>query len=152
VVPSIWPKSGTVTLLGPLFVDPYQCAGDYLLIEATIYDNAGNATDYYADQVPSIFKNYRFSFTNRYSDSTPPVIKSGKIITPSVSLSSAHPFIDVSITGSDDLSGIYFASMEFLDPDTGNEISVSGYSPAPLLSGTFHVGENVATRSVPLGT
>jgi hypothetical protein len=148
-------KTGTITFDGagqPLSV--YTQPGVWTLTYANIIDLAGNETVYNtAEQLDALFPSRTLTIVNpgRF-DNTPPVVSSGKILTPSVSLSSADPFFGVALNATDDLSGISYMTIYLSEPGgaayTGNT-TVS--APTQMLAGSVVAGALLAP-GLPTGT
>jgi hypothetical protein len=148
-------KTGTITFDGagqPLSV--YTQPGVWKLTYAEITDLAGNKTVYDTDdQLDALFPSRTLNIVNQGRfDITPPVVSSGKILTPTVSLSSANPFLGVALTATDDLSGIYFVVI-YLNEPGGTAYSGSDVLEAPtqMLAGTI-MGGALLTPGLPTGT
>jgi hypothetical protein len=112
------PTSGSFTILSPgMSLNEYQQAGVYKLTAATIADYVGNSTDYNEAQLAAIFPSQTFRvFNPGASDATPPKVFSGKIVTPTVSLSAARPVFAVDLTVSDTVSGVSNVSLVLTAP------------------------------------
>jgi hypothetical protein len=108
----------------PLTIEPAQSAfnlysapGVWTLFSIIIIDQAGNETAYGFQQLSTMFPSTTINVVNAGTpDITPPVILSGKISTPVVTLSGPHPAFGVSLTISDDLSGVGYANVYVFGP------------------------------------
>jgi hypothetical protein len=115
----------------------YAQPGKWQMQAAYIADYAGNFVSYTQDQLAALFpKPYLTIVNNGPVDITPPTVTSGQILTPTVRMSSAAPVFEATLTGSDDVSGLYA-------PFVGIEAPGGSYSqvdqvlmPFPLAQGT----------------
>jgi hypothetical protein len=115
----------------------YAQPGDWQLQAGYIADYAGNETVYSQAQLAKLFPvPYINVINNGPVDITPPTVQSGQVLTPTVSLSSPLPVFEASLTGQDDVSGLYLPYVGIEAP--GGSYSVINYAPMPfpLLSGT----------------
>jgi len=128
---------GTVTVAQPTNVPSYTQPGQWQLVAAYIEDYAGNFVSYSQSQLAALFPVTAINVVNNGPvDITPPVVTAGKILTPSVSLSSPLPVFAASLTGSDDVSGMYAPFVGILPPG-GSFSQVDQITmPFPLLAGT----------------
>ncbi len=153
-------KTGTVTYDDagqplPVYTQP----GAWTLTYAEITDLAGNTTAYDTDdQLDALFPSRTLTIVNQGRfDDTPPVVFSGKLLTPSVSLSSAVPFLSVALNATDDLSGIFSDTIYLSEPggaaypaNAGNDYNML-YAPTQMLAGTVLAG-TLLTPGLPTGT
>jgi len=110
----------------------YYEPGTYTLTYAYIVDNAGNETDYEGSQLASIFTKTSFTLINKGKpDITAPTIVSGKILTPTVSLSATRPYFEAQLAVSDDISGVDVADLVVTGPN-GDEYYVYSYPSSPI--------------------
>jgi hypothetical protein len=150
------PTSGSFTVLSPgRSLNEYQQAGIYKLTAATIADYVGNSTDYTEAQLASIFSRQTFRVINPgASDGTPPKVFSGKIVTPTVSLSAARPVFAIDLTVSDTVSGVANVSLVLTAPDGSFSTAAYGRSPSPITkTGTLRSAANFTYETdFPTGT
>ena len=110
----------------------YYEPGTYTLIDAYIVDYAGNGTYYEGSQLASIFTKTSFTLINNGKpDITAPTIVSGKILTPTVSLSATRPYFEAQLAVSDDVSGVDYADLVVTDPN-GDVYYVNGNPSSPI--------------------
>ncbi len=147
-------KSGTIVFSNPLsplsiFLPP----GTYSLSSATLTDLAGNTTTYDAAQSAALFPAVTVTLANGGTpDITPPTVSAGKIDTRTISLSSAVPFFQVSLTAADNLSGIADIYLALNEPDgTGYQGTSFIEVPAQTTSGSFAAGALLGA-GLPTGT
>jgi hypothetical protein len=128
---------GAVEVQQPGSPPYYSQPGKWQLVSGFIVDYAGNFVSYSQTQLATLFATPYITFVNNGPvDITPPTVTSGKILTPTVSLSSPAPVFEATLTGTDDVSGLY-------QPYVGVEPPGSSFSqvdqapmPFPLLNGT----------------
>ncbi len=109
----------------PLTIEPprnafnlFSAPGAWTLYSIIIIDQAGNETAYDLQQISTIFPSTTINIVNAGTpDVTPPVILSGKILTPTVKLSGQHPAFGISLTISDDISGVGYANVYVSGPN-----------------------------------
>ena len=112
------PVSGSYDLLQiQQALSAWAPEGDYWLTGADILDFSGNLTTYSSPDVQSIFRNKVFRVENRHADNQLPIILNGKIRTPSISLSSQHPVLELDLKVFDQISGVRAGQFYFLGPD-----------------------------------
>lgn len=129
----------------------YSAAGSWTLETLTIQDAAGNYAAYSGSALASLFPSLNFTVTNSGTpDTQNPVINAGKILTPTVKLSSAHPSFRTSLTVSDNLSGVASVCVFVQEPGSGGGFCDDGTPPSPLLSGTVQ-GDTIL-KGDPTGT
>jgi len=127
----------TVTVAQPSNVPYYTQPGQWPLVAAYIEDYSGNFVSYTQAQLATLFPSPMFTVVNNGPvDITPPVVTSGQILTPSVSLSSPVPVFAASLTGSDDVSGMYVPYVGILAPGASFSLVDQVTMPFPLLAGT----------------
>ncbi len=103
-------QSGEITFSGSSVAPFYSQPGIWALTQISITDNGGGFTQYSADQIRRIFRNTRYTLVNNGPvDLTPPTVETGKVLSPTVSLSSPDPQFAVHMTGIDNLSGLAVA-------------------------------------------
>lgn len=128
---------GTVEVQQPGTPPYYTQPGQWQLVAAYMADYAGDFVSYTQAQLAALFPVPYITFVNNGPvDITPPTVTSGAILTPTVSLSSPVPVFEATLTGMDDVSGLY-------QPYVGVEPPGGSYSqvdqapmPFPLLKGT----------------
>jgi hypothetical protein len=124
-------KSGSYTIEDPGTVGQYAAQGTYTLIYAEIDDLDGQYVAYSASELGSIFPDLNITVTNSTPDTTSPTISAGKILTPTVSLSSPTPYFRAKLTVADTVSGVFYGYIVAEDPD-GNEYAFYNYAPSPI--------------------
>jgi len=98
---------GTVVFEPDMNARYWSQPGRWTLTSAQIFDVQYNYTEYDQAQLAAMFPEpYITVVNNGLVDVTPPVVTAGHILTPSVSLSSPVPTFRVTLTGTDDVSGI----------------------------------------------
>ncbi len=97
----------------------YAENGTYTLVFAGIADYAGHYTSYSSSaQIASIFQKSSFVLINNgQPDTTAPSIASGKIVTPTVSLSAVRPYFQATLGVSDTISGVAQVTVSISDPN-----------------------------------
>jgi len=131
------PTKGTIAMQSGHF-SLYAAPGNWTLSYLYIYDQAGNATYYGPSQLASLFPSVAIAVTNNgTTDANPPTVSAGAILTPKVSLSSAHPTFDVSLTLADDVSGVAETVIFLTPPGVSGGCGYNNYPPSPVLSGTI---------------
>ncbi|HZM07707.1 MAG TPA: hypothetical protein VFC11_04535, partial [Methylocella sp.] len=149
------PTSGSFRILSPgTSLNEYQQAGVYKLTAATIADEVGNSTDYTEAQLASVFPTQALRVINPgASDGTPPKVLSGKIVTPTVSLSAVRPVFAVDFTVSDTVSGVARASLVLTAPDGLSSTQAYGAPASPITkTGTLRAAANFAYNTNSRGT
>jgi hypothetical protein len=127
----------TVTFEQPGNVPYYSQPGQWQLVAAYISDYAGNFVSYTQTQLAALFPiPYINVVNNGPVDITPPVVTSGQILTPTVSLSAPLPVFEATLTGSDDASGMYVPIVIVEQPGGSYGQADQAAMPFPLLSGT----------------
>jgi hypothetical protein len=144
--------SGTLKILQPgnSYTDgmfsPYSVPGTWQLEDLYIYDRASNYTRYTQQQVAALFPGTSIALTNNGKpDGVDPVIAAGKILTPTVKLSSTYPFFRTELTVSDNLSGVHDVGVWIQPPGGGNYMSGYNDPPAPVKSGKLVVYNDLGT-------
>jgi hypothetical protein len=128
---------GDVTVEQPGNVPYYTQPGQWQLVAAYIEDYAGNFVSYSQSQLATLFATpYITVVNNGPIDITPPVVTSGQILTPTVKLSSPVPVFEATLTGTDDISGIYEPFVAIEAPGATYGLVDEAPMPFPLLSGT----------------
>lgn len=119
-------------------INPYASPGSYTFDWAYLYDVAGNYT-YLAGADLAALGNTVVTVTNATGyDATPPALSSGKVLTPTVSLSATHPGtnqaayagveLQATDAGGNVVSGLAWAWANFCLPDGSTCFSVYGNS------------------------
>ncbi len=99
----------------------------------------------------SIFPSLTIQVTNNGSpDITAPMVSAGRVLTPTVHLSSANPVFGASLTVSDDISGVQYGVIG-VDPPSGSGLIAHQGGSAPVLNGTIKVYAYL-NGSAPTGT
>ena len=125
-VPAYPPQKGrqnlTIQVQPPFAGDGltlYSEPGNWTVSSVDIFANDGSRIPYTGSQLAALFPSVTVAVTNDGTpDTTPPTVSHGRILTPTVSLSSPSPFFAASLTVADDLSGVASASVE-LSSDSG---------------------------------
>jgi len=115
---------------GALDFDNLAKAGEWMVYTVQVSDNAGNSRYYYGSELEAQGSQVRFTVLNKLADEAPPMLKSGQIQTPSISLSSrargtqyGPPLAGVTVRVSDEatagLSGAHTASATFCPSNGG---------------------------------
>jgi hypothetical protein len=147
------PAKGRLKIEQPIYgaLGLYSAAGSWTLEQLTIADAAGNSTVYTGSQLASLFPSLNITVTNSGTpDTQKPVVTAGKILTPTVKLSSAYPSFRAKLTVSDNLSGVANVCVYVQEPGTGGGFCDDGTPPSPLLSGT--VDGDTILKGDPTGT
>jgi hypothetical protein len=115
----------------------YAQPGKWTLTGLALYGASGNTT-YNANQLASLFPSVTLTVTNNGTpDTVPPSITSGKILTPTVSLSAKNSSFEARLSGSDSLSGIYTVNVSLSGPPgSQGPLPASGFTVAPLKTGS----------------
>lgn len=130
----------------------YSEPGTWTITSITLLTNDQQVVWYSGSQLAALFDNkISVSVTNAGKDDiTPPVIGRGKILTPTVSLSSSPPVFAVSLNVKDDVSGVSSVYLQF-QPPSGNPGGTSAALSAPLMAGKVDSFGTLAAGS-PTGT
>jgi hypothetical protein len=130
----------------------YAEPGIWTLTAAYIYDNAGNAASYTGSQLLDIFPSVTITVKNNGTpDVSPPTVSAGEILTPTVSLSSKLPYFKARLTVADDVSGVSYIGMSFIDP-SNNYYGIDYYTSSAVRSGSAVAGFNFAGSGAAPGT
>lgn len=143
---------GTIVFSNPDNLPYFSQPGPWSITGAYISDQSGNYTQYDQAQAQALFTPSAVTVVNNGPvDITPPVVTSGTLLTPTVSLSSPLPEFRATLTGTDNASGIYVAFVGILPP--GGQFSYVNQVPRafPTLSGTTNAYSQVFAGS-PTGT
>ncbi len=96
----------------------YSEPGAWTLSEIVLVPKTGNPVSYSGSQLAALFPSIVINVTNPGTpDVTPPKIGHGKVLTPTVSLSSASPYFAARLKVSDSNSGVSNIYMSFNAPD-----------------------------------
>jgi hypothetical protein len=129
----------------------YAAPGTWTLVALTIVDQAGNFQTYNQSQLAPLFPSLTITVTNPLTpDTAAPVVSAGKILTPTVHLSSAYPVFEVNLTMSDNLSGVYLIFLCVLAPSSTAGHCSPNWPHVPALTGS--VNAYVGLSGVPKGT
>jgi hypothetical protein len=147
--------AGTITFANagsPLSI--YTQPGIWKMTSAYIVDLAGNQTNYTQSQLAALFPSLTLTIANPNPvDLIAPVVSSGKIETPTISLSSATPFVKVALTATDNLSGIYSTYLSLTEPGgvayPGNAFVIQ---PTQTKAQTAIAGALLSATGLPTGT
>jgi hypothetical protein len=154
--PRKYETGGTVTFSPDSHAPSYVQPGDWPLTSAIIVDNQYNYTQYTQAQLAVLFpKPYLHIANHGPVDITPPVVTAGKILTPTVHLSSSpFPTFKASLTGTDNLSGIAFGLVVIQAPGSGFGQVELIPADIPTTAGTvtsyaqFYSGQPTGTWSI----
>lgn len=140
-----FPRSGDYTVANSL-LGLFTPSGTYTLVSAGIVSSDGNSTGYDAQQAAALVSPSSFTVSNANpGDTTPPTALSGKILTPTISLSSARPLFEANMVVTDDASGVTSAQIQIQDP-AGDLFIGSGSASMPITTKSIlHVGANLTT-------
>jgi hypothetical protein len=145
-------RKGTVTFRNVSPPSLWSQPGAWTLVSLSIIDGAGTETTYDAAQIASLFKNTSYTIVNSgLVDDKAPRILSGKIATPTVSLSARYPLLRAAIDSVDTGSGLWEGYILVSPPGA----SYSEYEDVPLAMplkrGDVNV-DTVFTTGDPTGT
>jgi hypothetical protein len=150
------PVSGTQSLLPIQYalLNAWSPSGMYTLTEVDLIDARGNLTSYKGEALAQRFKNQAFTVVNPNADNSLPLLLKGNIDTPSISLSSQHPVLQIDLKVADEISGVARAEIDFLGPDGETASFGGGRPPAPITgTGTLTFGANFTYETFfPTGT
>jgi hypothetical protein len=135
----------------------YAAAGPWHIYSIAITDWQGQVVTYTGDQLASLFPSLILNVVNNgASDSVPPTISAGKLLTPTVQLSSANPVFEAQLAAKDNLSGVAqdYTGMTLVTPDGTSFYYTGSNATEPLLSGTVTTGIDFAVQNnaPPTGT
>lgn len=124
--------------------NPYSIPGSWVLEYLYIYDRASHQTSYDQTQIAALFPSATIALTNNGKpDGVAPVISAGKILTPTVKLSSTYPYFRTQLTVSDNLSGVNSVAVWVRAPGSSDIMSGYNQPPAPLKSGKVGVANTL---------
>ena len=129
--------------------NPYSAAGTWTLTDIYIRDLATVYTHYDQAALTPLFNTLTLTLTNNRSpDTAPPVINSGQILTPTVSISS-HPYFFANLDISDDVSGLARTYVGVKGPGGSPQVLYFNYPRLPFLHTTVkdydYMGRQTAT-------
>ena len=128
----------------------YAAPGDWSLSSLFIADISGAFVYYDQSQIATLFPGgSTINVTNSGTpDTSPPVILSGKVLTPVVKLSSPNPGFGAELTVSDNLSGIGQICVDVSAPNNTEYACDDNLPPSPqsrvVLAGTY-IGKSAPT-------
>jgi hypothetical protein len=129
-------KAGTVTFkqvggrYGNSALNPYSAAGHWTLTDIYIADRTGSYSHYAQAALTPLFDTLTLRVTNSGTpDAAAPLITSGEVLTPKVSISS-QPYFFTKLHLSDDVSGLAYLYVWVQGP--GGSPSVINYTYLPL--------------------
>jgi hypothetical protein len=134
----------------------YAAPGTWTLSYIYLVDTAGDFQSYQGSALTAIFQPSTFALTNAGTpDTMPPTVTSGKILTPSISLSSAtYPKFLAQLGVGDNLSGVA-SVLVYIEPPGGTfGLAYYSYTPHPLLTGTAVAADYLFSEtggSIPTG-
>ena len=146
---------GTVTFkqvggqYGYASFNPYSAAGTWTLKDIYIADRTGSYSHFDQAALAPLFNTLNLTVTNNGTpDTAAPLITSGTILTPKVSISS-HPYFFVNLNLSDDVSGISHLYVYVRGPGGNPPVVNYTYLPLPLKNPTVkaydYLGDQTTT-------
>ena len=139
----------------PTTLGLYAATGTWTLVSAKITDQSGHTTTYVKYQLSAIFPTPSFQVINPAGqDITPPSFVSGTLLTPTVSLSSAEPALQMKLDVTDDRSGVTWVQLTLAPPGsyTAENLSLSqSEAPRPIRSGSLFATA-LLYAAAPVGT
>ncbi len=133
--------------------DLYAEPGAWALTSVELIDTKNQKTTYDARRLARLFPSTTLNVINTGTpDFTPPVVESGKILTRNISVSRANARFHVSLTATDDISGVEYpiVVVDHANVYPGG-LAVSNSAPVPLQSGTFTASLPTSTFAPALG-
>jgi len=150
--PRTYVTGGKITFSPDSNAPFYAQPGQWALTSVEVVDNDYNFTLYTQAQSAALFAKPYLTVVNTGAvDITPPVVKSGAILTPKVSRSSPVPEFVATLTGTDDVSGIDQAYVLIQPPGSMYSQVDQFLAPFPTLNGTVTAYSNVYSDQ-PTGT
>lgn len=153
--PPVYTTKGNVPFAYPSSLPYYLAPGTWTLTGATIYDYSFNSTVYTASQLATLFTANSFSVVNNGPvDSQPPVLGTGKLLNPTISLSAPHPQLKATLKVSDAGTGVNYAILFLTPPGADYSEGTLATIPLPVKSGTltlyddFFAGEPTGTWTI----
>jgi len=142
------PTSGTIDIQEPFMgitgdqgrggLSLYAAPGTWTLVSLSIIDKSGTTTTYDQSQIAGLFPGgSTITVTNPASpDTTAPLVTAGKVLTPTVHLSSAPASFGARMTVSDDISGVVLPCVFVQPPGATTPFCATEAVAAPVTSGT----------------
>lgn len=128
--------------------NPYSAAGTWTLTDIYIRDLATVYTHYDQAALTPLFNTLTLNLTNNGKpDTTAPLITSGELLTPTVSINS-HPYFFANLGLSDDVSGVVSAYVAVRPPGNGSPVTYYKYLPLPLKKGTVKAFDYLGKQTV----
>lgn len=153
--PGAFGRKGTITFDGAASPPNFAQPGQWTLTSAYVGDQNYNFTNYTQAQLAALITNPVIDIINTGPvDFTPPVVTAGKVLTPTVSLSSPVPQFVAQLSGTDDLSGVAFGFIIIEAP--GGSFGQTQTTSAPIafahgsmqVSAPFFQGQPTGTWSI----
>jgi len=124
---------------------PYAAPGVWTLWQISIVDRDGGNVGYGPTSLEQLFPVTNITVKNRrMPDVTPPSVISGRVLTPSVSLSSPTPSFGVELKVADDLSGAQNAFVTVESNTNGKTLQQKNPTSAPIRRGEMTAYTSVA--------
>lgn len=132
------PFAGITSDMGRGGLGLYAAPGTWTLVSLAIIDSSGTKTTYDQTQIPALFPSgSTIKVKNPASpDTKAPLVTAGKILTPTVHLSSTPASFGARMTVSDDISGVELPCVFVQPPGATAPFCAPIVLPAPVLSGT----------------
>jgi len=141
-------SGGTVVFEPDLHARYWAQPGEWQLTSVLIFDTQQNYTQYNQAQLAKLFPKPYITVVNKGAvDITPPVVTAGKILTPTVSLSSPVPVFRATLTGSDDVSGIGISFVVIKAPGSQFGQTILAPVQTPIKAGTVDAYAPIASGS-----
>ncbi len=146
-------QAGTLNFATVQGLNLYSAPGQWSLVSATIFDNAGNSKTYSASQLKALFTNLSFTIVNTGAvDEKPPTILSGQLVNDTVSLSAPLPTLAAKILAKDNNGpGMYIAYVQISPPGGGYSFYDLVPYPEPVDRGRLKAN-NLFDQFSPTGT
>lgn len=129
----------------------YSEAGAWAITSVSLVVN-GTPISYTGSQLAALFNNHlTVNVINKGSpDSAPPAYRNGKILTPTVSLSSGNPVFAAEIHVADKVSGVSSADLQFIGPNN-TLVDATSDLTVPRMRGVAYLYTTLQTTD-PIGT
>ena len=113
---------------------PYTQAGTWTLTFVEVCGYKG-CSEYSGSTLAGLFPSLNLLVVNPKSDTTPPTVSGGAILTPTVAISK-HSIFEASLTVQDDVSGVTDATITFSNGGSGRDTSfvVGGTLTSPVVT------------------
>lgn len=146
-------QSGDVSFAIVTPISLYAAPGQWTLVNATVFDNAGNSTSYGSFQLAALFKNLSFTVVNPGPvASAPPRILAGHLLNTTVSLSTTLPELLATLQVKDGQGpGVYQDYVIIQPPGATYQFYSFLPNPKPVRGGTLQANSIFGPNS-PTGT